>query len=316
MMSEIGFGCGNQAGLLVRGEWNEQVRAVGRAIELGMTYFDTAAQYGNGVSEQNIGRVLRELEADVLLGTKLQFGQAELREGRARIQTLLDESLARLGRDSVDILFYHGRIGQPGPRSLSVSDLMGPVLDAFQGFRKAGKARFLGFTGLGDTTATLQALQPGAFDVFHCYFSAINPSAGFDLPDSLGQQNLRGLMDRSRDAGMGVFAIRILAAGALAGQVDRHPIASREGAPLIQGVDYNADAQQAERLRPIAQELGISLPDLGIRFALSKLEVSCALVGVSDLEQVEVAARAAEAGPLPAEVVERIVALARVPMAG
>ncbi|HEY8695544.1 MAG TPA: aldo/keto reductase, partial [Chloroflexota bacterium] len=55
-ISAIGFGCGNQAGLLVRGEPREQVRVIARAIDLGITYFDTAAQYGNGVSEQNLGR--------------------------------------------------------------------------------------------------------------------------------------------------------------------------------------------------------------------------------------------------------------------
>jgi aryl-alcohol dehydrogenase-like predicted oxidoreductase len=313
-ISEIGFGCGNQAGLLVRGEPHEQVSIIAHAIELGVTYFDTAAAYGNGQSEQNLGRALRELQPrNILVGTKLQFGQPDMQAGPARIKELFEASLARLGRDSVDVLFYHGRIqpdGQGGDRSVGVSDLLGPLLDAYRGFRREGRVRFLGFTGLGDTASVLGAIQPDAFDVFHCYFSAVNPSAGFAVPAGLRQQDLGGLMQRATGVGMGVLAIRVLAAGALAGEVVRHPLASREGGALIAGVDYDEDARQAERLRPIANELGITLPELGIRFGLSKPEVACALVGVSDASQLEQAVRAAEAGPLPAQVVERVVSLA------
>jgi aryl-alcohol dehydrogenase-like predicted oxidoreductase len=110
---------------------------------------------------------------------------------------------------------------------------------------------------------------------------------------------------------MGVFAIRILAAGALAGEVAKHPLASTGGGALIQGVDYGTDQEYAERLRPIANELGIGLPELGIRFALSKPEVSCALVGVSDVSQVDEAARAADAGPLPDHVIDVILSEAK-----
>ncbi|HEX6512100.1 MAG TPA: aldo/keto reductase, partial [Chloroflexota bacterium] len=244
-ISAIGFGCGNQAGLLVRGESRDQVRIMARAIELGVTYFDTAAQYGNGLSEQNLGRALRELKpANILVGTKLQFGQPDVAAGPERIRELLRAGLERLGRDSVDILFYHGRIvlGAGGERSLSAADILGPVLDVFRQFRAEGRTRFIGFTGLGDTAATLQVMQRDAFDVFHCYFSAVNPSAGYAVRPDFAQQDLGGLLDRAVEMGMSAFAIRILAAGALAG-AERHPLASKEGAPLIQGVEYEADAR-------------------------------------------------------------------------
>lgn len=296
---------------MVRGEPREQAAAVARAIELGVTYFDTAAQYGDGLSEQNLGRALREARADVLVGTKLRFGRPELQAGPGCIRELFEVSLARLGRERVDILFYHGRVGIEGERSLTVAELLGPLLDVLRRFREEGRARFLGFTGLGDTTAILNALQPDGYDVFHCYFSAINPSAAFAMPPGFAQQNLHGLMPRAAEIGMGVFAIRIMAAGALAGIGERHPLASPEGAPLIQGVSQGADARQAELLRPVALELGISLPELGVRFALSSPEVSCALVGISDVSQLEEAARAASAGPLPARAVQRILDVAR-----
>ena len=55
-LSEIGFGCGGNAGLMVRGDHDEQHRAVARALELGINYFDTAPDYGDGVAEDNLGR--------------------------------------------------------------------------------------------------------------------------------------------------------------------------------------------------------------------------------------------------------------------
>ena len=63
-VSEIGFGCGGNAGLMVRGSPEEQRRVVTRAIELGINYFDNAPDYGNGIAEENLGRILKELKLD------------------------------------------------------------------------------------------------------------------------------------------------------------------------------------------------------------------------------------------------------------
>ena len=140
----------------------------------------------------------------------------------------------------------------------------------------------------------------------HCYFSAANPSAGYPVPSSFGPQDLGLMIDRAAGAGVGVLAIRILAAGALAG-TERHPLAGGTDGVLISGTDYADDERRAERLRPIAAELGIGLAELAVRFALSKVGLATALVGVSAVDQIEFATRAAEAGPLPAEAVQRIV---------
>lgn len=315
-VSEIGFGCGNVGGLLIRGAPRDQVRAVERALELGITYFDTAAQYGDGLSEQNLGRALAELHANVLVGTKINVGRADLARGPARLRELYEAGLRRLGRDGVDVLFYHGRVRAAptaDPRALTPEEVMGPLLDAFRAFREAGRVRLLGFTGLGDTEAILHVLQPGGFDVFHCYFNAVNPSAGFPVPPAFGPQDLGLMLDRAEAAGIGGFAIRVLAAGALAGEAERHPLAGGTGGALVAGTEYSSDAARAQRLRPLAAELGCSLAELAIRFALSKSAIACALVGFSNLEQIELAARAAEAGPLPPDAVARIVRLAGEP---
>src|SRR5215470_14436490 len=93
----LGFGCGAVGGLMVRGAPQDQERTVARAVELGINYFDTAASYGNGESERNLGRVLAALKPDVLVGTKVGVPAAERGRIGAAIARSLEESLRRLG---------------------------------------------------------------------------------------------------------------------------------------------------------------------------------------------------------------------------
>src|SRR5207247_7254838 len=77
-ISILGFGCGAVGGLMVRGEAADQERAVARALEAGVNYFDTAVQYGNGESEKNLGRALRKLKPEgAIVGTKVRTPAAE-----------------------------------------------------------------------------------------------------------------------------------------------------------------------------------------------------------------------------------------------
>src|SRR5439155_25220324 len=88
-VSVLGFGCGAVGGLMVRGNPADQERAVARALELGINYFDTAAMYGNGESERNLGRVLKSLKPELLVGTKVRVPEAE----RGRVDTAIAASL-------------------------------------------------------------------------------------------------------------------------------------------------------------------------------------------------------------------------------
>src|SRR6059058_162899 len=77
-ISILGFGCGAVGGLMVRGDPADQERAIARALEAGVNYFDTAVQYGNGESEKNLGRVLQKLKpANVAVGTKVRLSESE-----------------------------------------------------------------------------------------------------------------------------------------------------------------------------------------------------------------------------------------------
>ena len=134
-VSEIGFGCGNVGGLIVRGEPRERLRTVARAIELGINYFDTAPAYGGGESERNLGRVLKELKADVYVTTKVGLHGEELGDIRGNIFRSVETSLGLLGQDSVDLIQLHNRVTfqHDAPKdAMSVEDALGEVVDAFQ----------------------------------------------------------------------------------------------------------------------------------------------------------------------------------------
>src|SRR5262245_65336641 len=98
-VSALGFGCGNVGGLMVRGTHEDQVAAVRRAMDAGITYFDTAPSYGNGLSETHLGEVLKELDAwdQVTVGTKLRVEPGE--DPAPAVRNSVIESLKRLQTD-------------------------------------------------------------------------------------------------------------------------------------------------------------------------------------------------------------------------
>ena len=125
-VSTLGFGCGNVGGLMVRGSPADQERAVARALELGINYFDTAPSYGNGESERNLGRVLKTLRPDVLVGTKFRIEPTERGRIAPAVTASLEASLRRLGMERVDLLQLHNPIS-PDARGSGLD--AGTVLD-------------------------------------------------------------------------------------------------------------------------------------------------------------------------------------------
>ena len=148
-VSVLGFGCGTVGGLMVRGDPVDQERAIARALEAGVNYFDTAVQYGDGASERNLGRILKSLKAEnVIVGTKVRLPSAA--QANAGIRASLEGSLQRLGRERVDIFYLHNPVTSAGgPDSLSTRVVLDEVVPAFDRLRQEGKIGFLGFTAIG-----------------------------------------------------------------------------------------------------------------------------------------------------------------------
>ena len=110
-ISILGFGCGAVGGLMVRGAAADQEKAIGRALDAGINYFDTAVQYGKGASETNLGRTLKTLKpSGVFVGTKVRLPAADFGRIAEAVTESLDGSLARLQMDHVDIFHLHNAI--------------------------------------------------------------------------------------------------------------------------------------------------------------------------------------------------------------
>jgi len=311
-LSVLGFGCGAVGGLMVRGDPLDQERTIARAIDAGVNYFDTAVQYGNGESEKNLGRVLQRLKpSNVTVGTKVRVPSSDFGGITDAVARSLEGSLARLRLDRVDIFHLHNAITETGGgEALSVGQVLGDVVPAFERLRQQGKTRFLGLTAVGDTAALHQVIDARAFESAQVVYNMLNPSAAVGLPRNYPAQDYGRLFDHTRAAGVGVVGIRVLAGGALSGSAERHPVASPPPEPIGSALNYDADVARARRLMPLVEEgFAATLAEAATRFALSHPATGTILVGMATPQQFEDALAAVRKGPLPAGALERLSAL-------
>ena len=311
-LSVLGFGCGAVGGLMVRGDQLDQERTIARAIDAGVNYFDTAVQYGNGESEKNLGRILQQLKPrNAIVGTKVRLPSASFDRIADTVATSLEHSLMRLRRDRVDIFHLHNAITEHGGgEALSVRQVLGEVVPAFQRLRQQGKTRFLGLTAVGETAALAQVIDARAFDSAQVVYNMLNPSAAAELPADYPAQDYGRLFDHTVAAGVGVVGIRVLAGGALSGSTERHPIASPPPEPIGSAMNYDADVLRARRLMPLVKEgFASSLTEAATRFAFAQPAIGTILVGMATPQQFENALAAVQKGPLPPAALERLTTL-------
>jgi L-galactose dehydrogenase len=142
-LSELGFGAaglGNDYGTLDPAEGQ---RAVDKAIDSGITYFDTAPYYGRTLSEERLGAALKGKRNRIVLSTKLgRYDKAAFDFSAARVRSSIDESLGRLQTDYVDLLIAHDV--EFGDREQIISE----TIPEMRKVQQAGKARFIGISGL------------------------------------------------------------------------------------------------------------------------------------------------------------------------
>ena len=143
-VSALGFGCGAVGGLMVKGDKAEMERAVARALESGINYFDTAAMYGDGLSETNLGQVLKTLEAtEAIVGSKVQLTAPEMDDIESAINKAVDISLKRLQRDCIDLMQLHNFLGverQPTRKWVTAEDVA-EAMRIFEKIQNQGKIR-------------------------------------------------------------------------------------------------------------------------------------------------------------------------------
>ncbi|HEX3245280.1 MAG TPA: aldo/keto reductase [Chloroflexota bacterium] len=317
-ISEIGFGCGGNAGLMVRGTPAEQRDTIARAIELGINYFDNSPDYGDGAAETNLGRVLKELHVHPFLNTKVEIRNENLDDIAGHVVRSVDESLKRLGVDYVDVLQIHNAPVDPAPKlegrvyaRIWVEDYLKPngALEGLERVVRQGKAQAIGFICRGDGIGPVRRLlDEGCFDILNVSFHLMHPTAGYPKPRGLDVLDWEQVIDEAEMSGAGVAIYSPLNSGALTDSA----VAGDPSHPLAQ-VRRAADSPEARRLRDQSASFSFlsrpgeqTLAQANYRFILAKSGVTTVLGGFSEVGQMEELVQASGADPLTEKEMARV----------
>ena len=309
-VSVLGFGCGGVGGLMISNDYSSMTHTIGRAIDAGVNYFDTAQLYGGGISEENLGRVLKELKPDVVVGTKVRLLAEEIDDIEKNILRAIETSLKRLQRERLDLFQLHNPLSLKANHEkhwIGINDLQA-ITQAFQKLQAAGKISHWGINGVGETDVLHQCVVTSGADTIQICYNLINPSACYQMPAKFPFQDYQELMKRAAERQIGVIAFRVLAGGALAGGSERHPLAAKLVEPIASSSKYAADVSLATRFRYLISEGWVeSIGEAAIRFVLSRREISTLPIGFSSLEHLNQALDIVEKGPLPEEALNRLI---------
>jgi hypothetical protein len=206
-VSEIGVG-GAQFGLTdYMGPWDASSQeaqqattaTIHRALELGYNYYDTAPGYGDGRSEDMVGRALEGRRDEVVLATKVSRADW----GPEALRASVEASLRRLRTEVIDIIQFHG--GWYPPEDVKrILDQGG--LASMQALQDEGKVRFLGFTAEGPSCGVEKLIATGAFDVMQIRYNLLNQHPCDFIND-------RGVMLQAEAQEMGLVLMRPMTSG-------------------------------------------------------------------------------------------------------
>ena len=259
-MSELGFGAaglGNDYGTLDPAEGQ---RAVDKAIDSGITYFDTAPYYGRTLSEERLGVALQGKRDRVVLSTKLgRYDKADFDFSAARVQSSVDESLARLRTDHVDLLIAHDV--EFGDREQIISE----TIPAMRRVQEAGKARYIGISGL-PLKILADVAERGRVDfvLSYCRYTLLNRDLDRWLTPTVQRYDL-GLISAA-PVHMGILTRQ--------GPQPWHPA--------------QASIKEAGRkIVALCLERGVSPELVAVRFSLNHPLIASTLVGMPRQAEVE-----------------------------
>ena len=300
-ISEIAFGGGITGGILINAIEATRWAALQRAVAGGINWIDTAPLYGNGTSEETIGRHLAVLSPRPHVSTKVRLERDDMADIEGAIERSLEQSLKRLQLDRVALLQLHNQIGTAvGDRPpVSTREALGPVADTFDRLKEQGLVQSGGISAVGSTSACLEVIESGRFDAAQIYYNAINPSAAWSrTPAEWKGQKFCRIMAACWRLNMGMLAIRIWAGGPLAS-----PQRPARLAMMTSDTDLDNEVRCAAAVRAALGSSHGTPAQAALRFTLGNRDLSTRVIGITELAQLDEALAAVERGPLPPEAI-------------
>ena len=285
-VSAIGLGAMSFAGVYGGAEDEESAATIARALELGVTFIDTANIYGSGHSEEVVGRAITGRRADVVLATKFGGGGGSGLGKRDKVRPALEESLARLGTDYVDLYYLH-RVDPATP----IEETVGAMAELVA----AGLVRYLG----------LSEAAPETIRRAH----ATHPITALQTEYSLfSREPEEAILPTTRELGIGFVAYSPLGRGMLTGQFQRlEDIPAddwRRSVPRWQEENFDHNVRLVRRLEEIALRRNISTAQLALAWVLHQGDDIVPIPGTRRRENLEANAAAADVMLSPEELRE------------
>jgi aryl-alcohol dehydrogenase-like predicted oxidoreductase len=313
-VSALAFGAGPIPALMTSDDQRSQQETLRRALDASINWIDTAATYGDGRSEAGLGRALRNLGAldDFHIATKVRLAAEDLDDIEAKVRRSVAESCQRLGVSRITLLQLHNSItARRGdePTSVTPEDVLGKgvlgkgsVLSAFRKLQDEGVVAHIGLTAIGHAESLREVIGSGQFATIQVPYNLLNRSAGDAISGAFHETDYGNVIADCARQAMGVFAIRVLAGGALASQPPSPYTFKTKFFPLdLYRRDQRRAGQLAELLGP-----GANLREHAVRLVLSHPDISSAIIGFGHASHVDEALACLQAGPLPAEVMKQL----------